>query len=337
MVDIDGSDGGGQLFRSALALSMLDGEPVEFEHVRGERTNPGLQPQHLTALETAASVSNAEIDGAEIGSETVSFEPDGLSGGQYEADIGTAGSVTLLFDTFLPLVTEIAEPLSITAIGGTDVKWSPPMAYLRQVKLPLLRRYGVAAAVDCERTGFYPDGGGRATLHLWPSTLSPLDLGTSFGPGVATVYSRAATELADGDVVERQVDATVDALDGLGVETVEIRRSYVDAASPGSVLTVCLDDGTARAGFDAYGAPEKRTEAVASEVADQVRRFRRSTGVVDAHLADQLLVFVALAGGTVEIPGRTPHIDGARSVLDVFDRDLRIERTGDAQTVVADP
>lgn len=112
--------------------------------------------------------------------------------------------------------------------------------------------------------------------------------------------------------------------------------SYVDAASPGSVLTVCLDDGTARAGFDAYGAPENRTEAVASEVADQVRRFRGSGGVVDAHLADQLVVFLALAGGTVSIADVTPHVESARTVLEAFDRDVRVDRSGTSPTLVAD-
>jgi len=353
MLDVDGSGGGGQLLRSALALSMLDGEPVEIDAVRGDRPDPGLKSQHLAAVETAAAVAGAEVEGAELGSETVTFEPGPVSGGRYEADIGTAGSLTLLFDTLLPLAAAIDEPVSVTATGGTDVTWSPPLAYLRAVKLPLLRQFGLAAVVELDRTGFYPAGGGRATLSLWPSELSPVVLDAPLEPTSARVYSKAATDLTDAEVAERQADAATDALHGLGIETVEHRTAYVASDSPGSAVVVRLDgapmgtdgastDGTGTgsrrplAGFDAYGAPGKPAEEVVSEVTDQVRRFRGGGAAVDVHLADQLLVFLALAGGRVAVPGISDHVATNRGVLETFDRPVGVDRSGPAPVLTAD-
>lgn len=336
MREVDGGEGGGQLVRTALALSMLDGEPVAITDVRGNRSTPGLKPQHLAAVETAAAVCDAEVEGAEQGSETVRFDPAKPSGGRYEASIGTAGSLTLLFDSFLPLATRIEEPISITATGGTDVKWSPPMAYYRQVKLPLLRRFGVGAAVECSRTGFYPAGGGRATLHLWPSRLAPIEL---TDPGRATsarVYSKAAADLVDAEAAARQADAATDSLAGLGLDVVHHRGTYATTESPGSVVTIRVDAGETAAGFDAYGAPGKAAEDVAYEAVDAARRWRESGAAVDAHLADQLMVFLALAGGRVTIPRVTDHVSSNRDLLAAFGREVSIDGSNGAPTLVAD-
>ncbi|WP_123537595.1 RNA 3'-terminal phosphate cyclase [Halosimplex salinum] len=336
MLEVDGSQGGGQLVRSALTLSMLSGEAVELDEVRGNRSTPGLKPQHLAAVETAADVADADVEGAEQGSERVTFEPGRIGGGRYEADIGTAGSVSLLFDTFLPLATRIDEPLSITATGGTDVKWSPPLAYYREVKLPLLRRFGLAAAVEVDRTGFYPVGGGRATLRLWPSSLSRIDLGSGLSQTGARVYSKAAAELADAEVAERQAAAATDALDGLGVETVEHRTTYVATSNPGSVVVVRLDGADSVAGFDAYGSPGTPAEEVSNRATDPLRRFLGSGAAVDVHLADQLLVFLGLAGGRVAVPGVSDHLSSSLDLLATFGQDVSVDDSGPAPVVFAD-
>jgi RNA 3'-terminal phosphate cyclase (ATP) len=360
MLEVDGSEGGGQLLRSALALSLLDGVPVEIGDVRGDRPEPGLKPQHLAAVETAAAVADATVEGTDLGSESVTFEPGEPTGGHYEVDIGTAGSVTLLFDTLLPLAATIDESLAVTATGGTDVSWSPPLAYYRGVKLPLLRRFGLAAAVDLDRTGFYPAGGGRATLFLWPSTLSPVALDTPLEPTAARVYSKAATDLVDAEVADRQADTATDTLEQRGIEVVERRTAYVASDGPGSALAVRLDgaphDGAPHdgegaddglegqwddrqhplAGFDAYGAPGKPAEEVAAEVTDQIRRFRGSGAAVDSHTADQLLVFLALAGGRVAVPGISDHVATSRDLLAAFDRPVGVDRSGPVPVLVAD-
>ncbi len=284
----------------------------------------------------AAAVCDADVEGAEQGSETVQFEPEAPSGGRYETEIGTAGSLTLLFDTFLPLATRIDEPLTITATGGTDVKWSPPLAYYRQVKIPLLRRLGIAATVECDRTGFYPAGGGRATLRLWPSTLSPLDLVEPGRPMTARVYSKASADLADGDVAERQADAATDAVAGLGIEVVHHHTTYAAAESSGSVVTIHVDAGGSPVGFDAYGAPTKSAEDVAREATDAIRRWRESGAAVDAYLADQLLVFLAIAGGRISIPRVTDHVSSNRDLLAAFGREVTVDESGRTPALVAD-
>jgi len=336
MLEVDGSAGGGQLVRTAVTLSMVTGEAVEIADVRGDRPTPGLKAQHRAVVETAADVCDADVSGVETGSDTVTFDPGRPTGGRYEADIGTAGSVTLLFDTFLPLAARLDEPLTLTATGGTDVKWSPPLSYYRQVKLPLLRRFGLAAAVESRRTGFYPAGGGRATLRLWPSSLSPVELSAPSAVTGARVYSTAATDLADSNVAERQADAAVDGLANLGVEVVERRVSYVDSASPGSVVVVRVDCAETVAGFDAFGAPEKRAEALGNEAVEGVRPFVRDDAAVDEYAADQLLVFLALVGGSVRIPRVTDHVSASLGLLETFDRGLTLDESASAPLVGAD-
>jgi len=345
MVEIDGSAGGGQILRTALTLSMLSGDPVTVTDVRGDRPQPGLKPQHLTALEVAAAVSDATVEGGELGSSTVEFDPGEPTGGRYEAAVGTAGSLTLVFDTLLPVATRLEEPLSLVATGGTDVKWSPPMACYRRVKLPLLREHGLAVAVEVERPGFYPTGGGRATLRLWPSSVSSLTLdgGKERGeenseadgaePVEARIYSLAADSLADAEVADRQADAAERELSGLGVETVGRVVTYAAAASPGSSLVVrldgegTLDSGGTVAGFDACGEKGKPAEEVATEAVADLTALWETGAAVDEHLADQLLVFLALSGGRVVVPGLTGHVETNLAVLDAFDYDLSVEES----------
>ena len=315
MLEVDGSAGGGQLVRTAVTLSMVTGEAVEIADVRGDRPTPGLKAQHRAVVETAADVCDADVSGVETGSDTVTFDPGRPTGGRYEADIGTAGSVTLLFDTFLPLAARLDEPLTLTATGGTDVKWS---------------------AVESRRTGFYPAGGGRATLRLWPSSLSPVELSAPSAVTGARVYSTAATDLADSNVAERQADAAVDGLANLGVEVVERRVSYVDSASPGSVVVVRVDCAETVAGFDAFGAPEKRAEALGNEAVEGVRPFVRDDAAVDEYAADQLLVFLALVGGSVRIPRVTDHVSASLGLLETFDRGLTLDESASAPLVGAD-
>lgn len=331
MVEVDGSAGGGQILRTALTLSMLSGESVTVTDVRGDRPEPGLKAQHQTAVAVAAAVCDAAVEGAELGSEAVEFDPGVPTGGDYEAEIGTAGSLTLLFDTLLPLATVLDEPLSLSATGGTDVKWSPPLSYYRRVKLPLLREHGLAATVEPERPGFYPAGGGHATLHLWPSSVSQLALDGgapgSDGPQ-ARIYSLASESLADADVADRQTDAAERELSRLDIDVVRREVTYAVADSPGSSVVVELGGDGIVAGFDACGEKGKRAEAVASDAVTDLRAFRETGAGVDEHLADQLLVFLALAGGRIVVPRLTDHVETNLAVCEAFGYDLSVEESG---------
>lgn len=334
MVEINGSAGGGQILRTSLTLSLLSGEAVTVENVRGDRPEPGLKHQHLAAVETAAAVSDASVEGARLGSETVEFDPGEPRGGRYAATIDTAGSLTLLFDTLWPVATAIDEPLVVSATGGTDVTWSPPMAYYRRVKLPLLREHGLAATVGVEQRGFYPAGGGRATLRLWPSSLSPLclDGGAGFE---ASVYSLASESLGDSNVADRQADAAESALDVLGVGTARRETVYAGADSPGSALVVELDGEGVRAGFDALGEPGKPAEDVATDAVTDVERWLETRAAVDEQLADQLLIPLALGGGRVAVPRVTDHAETNLAVVRAFGYDLTVERSADRVLVRA--
>ncbi|MEF8851991.1 MAG: RNA 3'-terminal phosphate cyclase [Haloarculaceae archaeon] len=323
MVEVDGSAGGGQILRTSLALSMLSGKSVTVENVRGDRPEPGLRHQHLAAVEAAAAVSDAVVEGADLGSERVAFEPGEPRGGRYEVTIDTAGSLTLVFDTIWPVATVLEEPLTLTATGGTDVKWSPTMAFCRRVKLPLLREHGLAVAVDVGRPGFYPAGGGRATLGLWPSSLSPVRLGG--GTGVeARVYSLASESLADPDVAARQADTAASGLADLGVETTRREVAYAAADSPGSSLVVGLEGEGIRAGFDALGEPGKPAEDVATDAVADVETWVETPAAVDEHLADQLVVALALGGGRVATPRVTDHVETNLAVLEAFGYDCSV-------------
>lgn len=341
--DLDGAEAGGQFVRTALALSVLRGEPIRIENVRGDRPTPGLGHQHLAVLETMAELADASVSGTELGAETVAFDPTGssdgatdgtnetnptVSGGSYEVDIGTAGSITLLFDAVVPLATVLESPLTLTVTGGTDVQWSPPIDYFRHVTLPLLGRYGLVAACEVDRRGFYPDGGGRATLHLAPSRLEPIDL-VERGPvqGVRC-YSTEAAALADRDVAHRQVAGALERLsivdsgggDALEGDSPVTERRETTAASdcPGTAIVLRMDHGTGVAGFAALGERGTPAERVGETAADAANQFLAGDAPVDRHLSDQLLPFLAIGGGRLRVPALTEHVEAGCALLESF-------------------
>ncbi|AGB37961.1 RNA 3'-terminal phosphate cyclase [Natronococcus occultus] len=342
MRELDGSNAGGQFLRSALTLSVLEDVPIRIENVRGDRPTPGLAHQHLAVLETMAEVCDATVSGAELGAETIEFDPDGagadgLAGGSYAVDIGTAGSVTLLFDALLPLATVLEAPLSVTATGGTDVEWSPPLDYFRLVKLPLLARHGLVASCEVDRRGFYPDGGGRVTLRVAPSSLEPLALERRGELAGVRLYSTESASLADRDVAHRQLEGALERLDlamddgdeDAGLPILERQERSAESHSPGSALVIRIDHGTGVAGFGALGERGKPAERVGEDAADAANRFLEGRGSVDTHMGDQLLVFLALAGGRVGIPRVTDHVEGSRKLLAAFGIETVLERTAE--------
>lgn len=354
MLELDGSEGGGQLLRTALSLSAVTGTPFEMTGIRGARPNPGLRHQHLAAVEALATVADADVaepgvadgDAAEtdvadadsddadetdepaepaVGTETLTVDPAEPTGGEYAVDVGTAGSVTLILDAVLPLATALERPLSLTVTGGTDVKWSPPLDYFRHVKLPLLREHGLQAAVEVDRRGFYPAGGGEVTLYLAPSELDPIEVDPALTG--ARVYSVAAASLAERDVADRQAEAAVDELAAAGVAVTERRVTYTDAASAGSAVVVRLDGPPA--GFTGLGEQGTPSEAVAAEAVEAALAFRDGPGAVDAHMADQLVPYLALAGGAVRIPRVTDHVATCVELVRAFGYDVTVEELAD--------
>lgn len=333
MLELDGSDGGGQLFRSALTLSALTGTPIEMEGIRGSRPERGLRSQHLAVLRTLADVCDASVEGAEVGATAVRFEPDDPTGGRYAATIETAGSLTLLFDAIVPLATAIDRPLRLAATGGTSVAWSPSMPWYRRVKLPLLRRLGVLAAVDVDRPGFYPAGGGQATLMVAPTTPERLSRRDRGPLERARVHSVATDDLAN-EVAERQADRAVERLAAADAPVVERTTRSVSAASTGTALLVALEYDTGVVGTDALGEPGKPAEDVADEAVEAAFDDHGTGATVDAHLADQLVPWLALAGGRVTIPRVTDHVRTHCELVGQFGFDVTIDDDGSGRTVL---
>ncbi|WP_435362956.1 RNA 3'-terminal phosphate cyclase [Haloarchaeobius sp. DYHT-AS-18] len=326
MKEVDGQDGGGQILRSALTLSALTGDPVTIENIRGSRPTPGLKPQHLTGVEAIAAICDATIEGASEGSEKLVFEPKRPRPGHYEVSVGTAGSVTLVFETLLPLATAIDGHLSVTVSGGTDVKWSPSMAYYQHVKLPTMRRFGLLAAVEETRPGFYPRGGGEATLHLAPSSLDPIHRRERGDLQGVRVYSTESADLSNADVAARQATAAVpDFGEESDVPLTERVVRTADSPSTGTAVCVRLDYEQTMVGFDALGEPGTPAEEVGKAAADAATDFHASSAAVDEFLADQLVLPLALAGGEVHIPGVTEHVETNCGVMAAFDREVSVE------------
>jgi len=322
MLEIDGSAGGGQIVRTALSLSALSGTAVRIEKVRGDRPTPGLRPQHLAAVEATAALCSATVEGGEVESETLVFRPEEVAADDVSVDVGTAGSVALVFDTLLPLAVALDDPATVTVTGGTDTKWAPLVSYLKRVKLPLLAEVGLDAEVTVDARGFYPAGGGRATLTLWPSELSSLSLTDRGALRRMEVYSTATEELADAEVAERQAGAVAEGLDAdasVGTEAVS-----VEADSTGSSILLVAVYENSRAGFSALGEAGKPSEEVAAEAVEAFHRFHEGAAVVDQHLADQSMVFLALAGGQVLAPEVTDHVETNRAVIEAFGYDLAV-------------
>jgi RNA 3'-terminal phosphate cyclase (ATP) len=339
MYELDGSAGGGQLLRTALALSAVTGEPFEMSGIRGGRPEPGLKPQHLAAVDAVAAACDADVSGADYGSESLRVEPSAVEAGEYEVDIGTAGSVLLAFDAVLPLAVALApgEELVLRATGGTDVKWAPTTDHYRRVKLPLVRRAGLDARVAVSRRGFYPAGGGEAILRLrGTGGLDALDLTDSGPTERLVVHAVAAAGLADADVAERGARAARQALRESTTTRVETATDYVESDSPGAVLTLLAEGGDTRAGFDALGEQGKPMEDVAGDAVGAFRRFRQTGGTaagnpaVDVHTADQLAVVLALSGGRLTTRRATDHLRTNRDLVAAFGGDLVVEEQGES-------
>ena len=336
MLELDGCDGGGQMVRTAVALSALSGEAVRVEDVRGDRPEPGMKPQHVAAVEAAAALCSATVEGDTAGAGTLLFRPSEAGVGdsgeptdptEVTVDVGTAGSIALVFDTVLPLATALTEPVSVTVTGGTDVKWAPPVDYLRYVKLPLLATAGLDADLSVGSRGFYPLGGGEATLTLRPSTLEPLSAVDRGDLRRVEVHSVAAADLADAEVAERQAAAAADRLDAATPVGAEATHAETDCAGSVVVLVAVYEGG--RGGFTALGEAGKPSETVAAEAVDAFERFHEGAAAVDEHLADQLQVPLALAGGEVAAPEATAHVRTNRAVVEAFGHELSVEQRGD--------
>lgn len=320
MLAIDASfgEGGGQILRSALALSVLSGQAMLLTHIRARRPQPGLKPQHLKAVEAAAAISGARVEGAHLGAQTLRFEPTGLHPGHYAFDIGTAGSVSLLLQTlYLPL-TFAATPSRLSLSGGTHVPWSPCFHYLQEQWLPYLADAGYRIACTLERAGFYPRGGGLMHADIVPSRqLAPLRLAER-GP-LRRIRGLSAVALLPRSIAERQRTRAIERLRERAVP-LEIELQEMPAASPGTCILLQAEFAGGRCCRFALGARHKPAEKVADVAVDELQQDIDSGGAIDSWLADQLLLPLACVPGesVFSVCRISPHLQTHAELLGYF-------------------
>ena len=262
MLEIDAAmgEGGGQILRSALSLSLVTRRAIRLTRIRARRPRPGLQAQHLKAVEAAAAVSAARVEGAAPGSQTLEFTPGEVRGGVLEIDIGTAGSTLLVLQTvFVPLALA-RRASTLTISGGTHNPWSPPFHYVAWQWLSWLERIGYRASLTLERAGFYPAGGGRIRAVIHPAArLEPLQL-TERG-ALARIRGVSGCAGLALEVAQRQSGAAAARLGRYGAP-LEITEERVDAASRGTYIVLGAEFDHSRCGASALGAPGKRAGPV---------------------------------------------------------------------------
>ncbi len=303
---IDGAqgEGGGQVLRTSLALSLLRGEPVKIVDIRAGRARPGLLRQHLTAVNLAARISDAEVEGAEPGSRELIFKPRAVRAGEHAIAVGTAGSTTLVLQTVLPALLVAKEKSSLVIEGGTHNPLAPPFEFLARAFAPLIERMGPRLKLTLERPGFYPGGGGRLRAEIEPvEKLGALVL-RERGP----LKSRSAHALVAGlskRIGERELAVLAHKLnwsDGLEV------RELPAELGPGNVLHAVIEHEQVTEAFTGFGEKGIRAEAIGAAVADEVRAYLVSKAPAGPHLADQLILPLAMAGaGSFVCTGLTLH------------------------------
>ena len=300
MREIDGSygEGGGQLLRTSVALAAITGQSVHLSNIRAKRSNPGLAAQHLTAVRAVATLCSAEVEGLQIKSQEIFFRPGSLRGGQFDFSVGTAGSITLVLQAALPVAVACGERLRMHITGGTDVRAAPPLDYYRHVLLPLLSGMGVRAKIDILRRGYFPRGGGEVTVEVEPSLpLQPLLVDA---PGnlkkirgfahIANLPAHIAQRMANSALAELSVFPTP------SIDLAVLGKGEAIGAGGAIVLAARMEHTSLGASATAQrGVP---AEQLGSEAGQLLREEILSGATLDTHAADQILIYMALAGGT---------------------------------------
>lgn len=299
MLTISGSygEGGGQILRSALSLSAILSIPVRISEIRARRPKPGLRPQHLTAVSALAEVTRAEIGGASAGSLEILFAPHGTRSGSYHFDVsrtaGSAGSVTLILQTLLPVLALSRGRSQLTLVGGTHVPWSPPFDFIASCFLPTAARLGLNASVSVEKWGFYPKGGGEARAEVFPvEGFKPVQL-TDRGRLIKVCGISAVAGLPES-IAARQAKAAAELLANSELEAA-FETFIAPSAGQGTFIYISAQFENITLGFSALGERGKPAEAVGGEAARALLDFIGTGCAVEERLADQLLLYMSLA------------------------------------------
>ncbi|MGM0770790.1 MAG: RNA 3'-terminal phosphate cyclase [Halobacteriota archaeon] len=317
MIHIDGSygEGGGQILRTSVALSAFTGEAVTITDIRSNRPKPGLSAQHVKAIETAALICDATVEGLGIGSTSITFSPQEIKGGCYDIDIGTAGSISLLLQCIMPAAAYSETDIELMITGGTDVSWSPSIDYLNNVTLRAISEMGYRCNIDTRKRGYYPRGGGVVQAKISPSKLRPCDFSEKpmKAEEVKVTGISHCSNLPE-HVAQRQADSASDIIKKAGYEC-HIDTECAEYASTGSGITL-------HSGMKGAYVPGKRglpAEKVGSRAARELLDELSSNSSVDVHLADQLIPYLGLTkGGSFTVREKSSHTSTNIHVTEQF-------------------
>lgn len=322
MREIDGcyGEGGGQLLRTAVALAAITGETIRLHNIRAKRTNPGMAPQHVAAVKAVAALCGAEVEGLHVKSTELLFRPGPLRGGHFHFPVGTAGSITLVMQAALPVAIASGEATAMHISGGTDVRAAPPLDYFRYVLLPLLDKMGLKARVEVLRRGYYPRGGGEILVEVQASLpLRPLLLDS---PGTLTEIRGYAhiTNLPE-HIVQRMAAAAAAELAKFPAPAIaQAVLGRTEAIGAGGAIVLTAPTGRTILGASATAERGVPAERLGLEAGQNLREEIVSGATLDVHATDQMLIYLALAGGTSRFLTRavTSHAATTMWLLEQF-------------------
>ena len=295
MIEIDGSqgEGGGQIIRSSLALAAVTRQPIKLKNIRAGRSKPGLMRQHLTAVRAVTEICEGKVDGDEIGSKDLTFEPGEIRSGEFEYQVGTAGSASLVAQTVLPALMLADSPTTLTLKGGTHNPWAPPFDFLQRTYLPQLAKFGPKVTAELQSYGFYPAGGGGFELRVQPSKelcggFELLERGGDVTPKVAAIVSAIPKSVGERecDTIRRKANWRSECFHVHEVE---------DPRGPGNVVMIELEAPSVTEIFVGFGKAGVKAERVARGVYREAKKHIATGAPVGEHLADQLMMPMGLA------------------------------------------
>ena len=335
MIEIDGSEGegGGQILRSSLSLSIFTQQPFRIANIRANRDKPGLMRQHLTAVKAAAEICEGSVTGAEVGSREVTFTPGKLKAGDYSFAIGTAGSCTLVLQTVLPPLLTASAPSTVRITGGTHNKGAPPFDFLQRAFLPLIARMGAQVQIELATYGFYPRGGGEIRVAVTPATrLMPIEIHQR-GERLRS-YAEAYVAALPIHIAQRELELIGRRLNWQPEQL--FLRGLSNDVGPGNALTITLEHEQVTEVFSGFGERGVSAERIAENTAREARDYATAQAPVGVHLADQLLLPMALAGsGSFTAIGVTPHLKSNAIVIEKFaGKRVAVEKADDGCHVI---
>jgi len=325
MIEIDGSfgEGGGQILRTATALAAVKKIPCRVFNIRKGREKPGLQTQHLLGLRALAEICNGKLEGDFLNSTEIKFYPGEITKEKITIKIPTAGSITLILQALIPVCIFAKDPIEIYFDGGaTDTFFSPTIDYFRYVFLKTLEKMKAKVEIKILKRGYYPEGGAKVKVKIYPSTLKPINLIEKGNIKKILIISGASLSLKNRKVAERQMLGAKEILGRLDFK-VENEINYHESQSPGSYICIIAEFEHCLFGTDNVGTLGKRAEEVGKEAALNLIQEQKSDACVDKHLADHLIPYMALSQGKsqIKVSQITEHCKTNMKITERFIKD----------------